>query len=59
MNKVKRLVDSDMETEQEVKGFMVDLDYDSKNSSLAGQALDMILHLVAPEYSHKPWNRNK
>ena len=38
---------------------MVDLDYDTKNSSVAGQALDMMLRLVAPEYAHKPWNRNK
>ena len=38
---------------------MVDLDFDTKNSSMAGQSLDMILRLVAPEYSHKPWNRNK
>ena len=38
---------------------MVDLDYDSKNSSIAGQSLDMMLRLVAPEFAHKPWNRNK
>ena len=27
----------------------VDLDYDTKNSSIAGQALDIMLCLVAPE----------
>ena len=35
--------------------FMVGMELTSKNSSLAGQALDMILKLVAPEYSHKMW----
>ena len=59
MNKVLRLVESGMNLEEVVKTFMVDLDYDTKNSSVAGQSLDMILRLVAPEYSHKPWNRNK
>ena len=59
MNKVLRLVESGMHLEEVVKTFLVDLDYDTKNSSVAGQSLDMILRLVAPEYSHKPWNRNK
>ena len=57
MNKVMRNVESGMKMEEVVKSFMVDLDYDTKNSSIAGQALDMMLRLVAPEYSHKPWNR--
>ena len=59
MNKVMRLVEADMKMEQVLKGFMVDLEMDSKNASLAGQALDMCLKLVAPEFSHKPWNRYK
>ena len=37
-------------------GFMVGLDLDSKHGSMAGQSLDMILRLVAPEYKHKSWN---
>ena len=59
MNTVLRLVESGIYLEEVVKTFLVDLDYDAKNSSVAGQSLDMILRLVAPEYSHKPWNRNK
>ena len=55
----KRLLESDMKTEQVLKSFMVDLDYDSKNSSMAWQALDMVLRLVAPEHSYTPWNRSK
>ena len=58
-NKVMRLVEGDMELEKQVQTFMVDLDVDSKNSSVAGQALDMCLKLVAPEYSEKPWNKYK
>ena len=58
MNKVIRNVEAGMKMEEVVKSFMVDLDYDTKNSSIAGQALDMMLRLVAPEYSHKPWNRH-
>ncbi|KAI4829898.1 hypothetical protein KUCAC02_001558 [Chaenocephalus aceratus] len=57
MNKVMRLVEADMKMEQVLQSFMVDLDVDSKNASVAGQALDMCLKLVAPEYAHKPWNR--
>ena len=36
--------------------FMVSLDISSKNSSIAGLALDIMLKLVAPEYSFKQWN---
>ena len=56
MNKILRQLESETKTEQVLKGFMVDLDIDSKNFSLAGQALDICLKLVAAEYSHKPWN---
>lgn len=59
MNKCLRQLESEMKTEQVLKGFMVDLEIDSKNSSLAGQALDICLKLVAAEYAHKPWNRYK
>ena len=58
-NKVVRTVEADMELEKLVQTFMVDLDVDSKSSSVAGQALDMCLKLVAPEYSEKMWNRYK
>ena len=58
MNKILRMVEADMKMEQVLKGFMVDLEIDTKNSSMAGQAIDISLKLVAPEYSHKPWNRH-
>ncbi|QQP51154.1 Hypothetical protein FKW44_012415, partial [Caligus rogercresseyi] len=47
MNKVMRLVEADMKMEQVLQSFMVDLDVDSKNASVAGQALDMCLKLAA------------
>ena len=58
MNKVLRLIESGMQLDEVVQTFMVDLDYDTKKSSIAGQSLDMVLRLVAPEFAHKPWNRN-
>ena len=38
------------------QSFRVDLDFDSKHGSVAGQALDYVLRLVAPELRHKQWN---
>ena len=57
MNKVMWQVEAEMKMEQVLKGFMVDMECHSKNTSVAGQALDMCLKLVASEYAHKPWNR--
>ena len=48
-----------MKMDELVQGFMVDLDVDSKNGSVAGHSIDMCLLLVAPEYNAKPWNKNK
>ena len=59
MNKVLRFLESEMNLDKLVQSFMVDLDIDSKNSSVAGHSLDMCLKLVAPEYNAKPWNKNK
>lgn len=59
MNKQLALVERDMTLEVIFQNFMVDLDFDSKHGSVAGQALDCILWLVAPEFQHKPWNYNK
>ena len=61
INKVVRMLEAKMKMDQVLKGFMIDLhvEINTKNSSLAGQALDMCLKLVVPEYSHKPWNRHK
>ena len=48
-----------MKMDELVQGFMVDLDVDSKNGSVAGHSIDMCLRLVAAEYNAKPWNKNK
>ena len=59
MNKVMMQVESDMKMEQVLKGFMVNIEFHNKNTNIAGQASDMCLKLVAPDYAHKPWNRYK
>ena len=56
MNKQLAIIERDMTLEAIFKNFMVDLDFDSKHGSVVGQALDCMLRLIAPEYSHKPWN---
>ena len=38
---------------------MVDLDVDSEDDTVAGQALNMCLKLIAPEYSARPKNKYK
>lgn len=56
MNKVVKQIEILMKLETILSKFMVGMELDSKNGSLAGQALDMMLKLVAPEYRHKSWN---
>ena len=59
LNKKVSAIETDMKIDEDLKQFMVGMELDSKNGSLAGQALDMILKLVAPEFSHKMWNYYK
>ena len=56
MDKMIGVIEHDMKLNLITSKFMVGLDVDSKNSSVAGIALDIMLKLVAPEYSHKMWN---
>ena len=56
MNKVVKVIETDMKVETILSKFMVGMELESKHGSLSGQALDMMLKLVAPEYSHKQWN---
>ncbi len=39
MNKVMKQVEGDMEMDQVLKGFMVDMEIHSKNTSVAGEYL--------------------
>ena len=59
LNKMVAAIETDMKVEQVLSKFMVGLEINSKYDSLASQALDMMLKLVAPEYSHKMWNYNR
>ena len=54
MNKQLSIIERDMTLEAILKNFMVDLDFDSKHGSVAGQALNCMLRLVTPEFQHKP-----
>ena len=56
MNSVVMKVELKMGLPKLLSKFMCSMELDSKNGSLAGQALDMMLRLVAPEYRHKSWN---
>ena len=53
------IVEKDMKLENIFSHFMVNIEADSKHDCFAAQALDMMLKLVAPEYSNKQWNYNK
>ena len=59
MDKIVSKIEENMKLELIVTKFMVAIDLDSKHHSLASQALDMCLKLVAPEYVQKPWNYYK
>lgn len=59
LNKVVASIERDMKMENILAHFMVEIEAESKHGSFAGQALDMMLKLVAPEYSHKQWNKFK
>ena len=56
MNTTVLRIELKMGLDKLLSKFMCSMELDSKNCSLAGQALDMMLKLVAPEYRHKAWN---
>ena len=59
MDKLVSQIEMKMKLETVIAKFMVAIDLDSKHHSLASQALDMCLKLVAPEFVQKPWNYYK
>ena len=40
-------------------GFVVGIEYESKNGSIVGQFVDCMTRLVGMELKHKPWNRGE
>ena len=56
MDKMVGKVEEHMKISQVTSKFMVGLEMHSKNASVAGLALDIMLKLIAPEYNHKMWN---
>ena len=59
MNRITSMIEKDMKLEQILAHFMVDIAPDTKHDSIAGQALDMALKFVAPEFDSKMWNYHK
>ena len=56
MNSTVLRIELKMGLDKLLSKFMCSMELDWKNGSLAGQALDMMLRLVAPEFKHKSWN---
>ena len=56
MNAVVLRLELSMGLDKLLSTFMCSMELDSKNGSLAGQSLDMMLRLVCPEFKHKSWN---
>ena len=52
-------IEKDMKLENITAHFMVDIEAESKHDCFAAQCVDMMLRLVAPEFSYKPWNYYK
>ena len=59
MNNCISIVENKIGTSSILDGFLVHLEMNSKNGSLAGQFVDCITPLVGEEMKHKPWNRGK
>jgi hypothetical protein len=59
MNQVVSMIEKDMSLDAILAHFMVEMAPDTKHDSIAGQALDMALKLVAPEYDNKMWNKHR
>ena len=53
INKVVMKKEIKMRLDQLLSRFMCNMELDSKDGSLAGQALDMMIKLFVPKYKHK------
>ena len=52
-------VEKDKELENITAHFMVDIEAESKHNCFASQCVDIMLRLVAPDFSYKSWNYYK
>ena len=52
-------IEKDIKLENITAHFMVDIGAESKHVRFAARCVDMMLRLVAPEFSYKPWNYYK
>ena len=56
MNRVVLRLELSMGLNKLLSSFICSMELDSKDRSLAGQSLDMMLRLVCPKFKHKSWN---
>ena len=59
MNSSVAMIENQIGVNNILGGFMVQIEHNSKNGSLAGQFVDCITRLVGMEMKHKPWNRGE
>ena len=59
MNSCISVIENKIGIKNILAGFLVHMDLDSKNGSLAGQFVDCVTTLVGLDMKHKPWNRGK
>ena len=59
MNSSVAMIEDQIGVNNILGGFMVQIEQNSKNGSLAGQFVDCITRLVGLELKHKPWNRGE
>ena len=53
------VIEKEMKLENIMAHFMVDIEAESKHDCFAAQCVDVMLRLVAPEFSNKAWNYYK
>ena len=59
MNSSISVIETQLGVNNILGGFMVQIEHNSKNGSLAGQFVDCITRLVGMELKRKPWNRGE
>ena len=59
MNSCISVIENKIGIKNILAGFLVHMDLNLKNGSLAGQFVDCVTTLVGLEMKHKPWNRGK
>ena len=59
LNKNIHIIEQSVGISNVLDGFVVQIEFESKNGSIVGQFVDCITRLVGIELKHKPWNRGE